>query len=118
MICNCPLNPEYFFRADHIYGSAIPLLQGGMKHLRKPSKRVPRVRLPTDISLHHKNIQLYFDFLYERNAFTPYKVTQDHFPHSRNFYFKEHGQYHQIIEHIHQHVQVKRFQHRSFPGIK
>ena len=31
MIRNCLINPEHPVRADHIYGPAIPLLQGGMK---------------------------------------------------------------------------------------
>ena len=40
------------------------LLQGGMKFNRKPYKRVPRVPMPTYISLHHKNIELNFYLLY------------------------------------------------------
>ena len=69
MICNCPLNPEYPFIANHIYGPARPLLQGGMKRRRNPVDRVPRVPLWTDISLHHNNIKVYFVFLYEKIPF-------------------------------------------------
>ena len=56
MIHNCPINPEDSGRADHIYGPYIPLLHGGMKYRRKLVKKLPIIPLPTDISLHHKNI--------------------------------------------------------------
>ena len=62
MIRNCPINSEYSIRSDYIYGPSPPIIQGGMEHQRKPSERVPRVPLPTDISLHHKNIELYCIF--------------------------------------------------------
>ena len=63
IIRNCPIYPEDSFRADHIYGLAIPLLQGDMKCRRNPNKTVTRVPLPIGISIHHKNVKLYFDFL-------------------------------------------------------
>ena len=59
MINNCPLNPEDSVRADHIYGPARTLLQGGMKRRRNPSKKEPIIPLSIDISLHHKNIKKY-----------------------------------------------------------
>ena len=62
MIRNCPLNAEDTVRANHIYGPARPLLQVGMKFHRNPSRNVPRIPLPTDISLHHRNIKLYIYF--------------------------------------------------------
>ena len=71
MICNCPINTEHSARSDHIYGPSRPLLQGGVKRRRNPVNRVPRVPMPTEIYLHHKNIKLYFNYLYERNAFPP-----------------------------------------------
>ena len=62
MIRNFPLNPEDSVRANHIYGPFRLLLQGGMNRLGNLSKRAPRVTLPTDISLHHKYIELYLFF--------------------------------------------------------
>ena len=43
MICNLPLNPEESVRADHIYGPARLLPQGGMKRRRKPSKKYTHI---------------------------------------------------------------------------
>ena len=63
MIHTYLLNPEDSVKADHIYGPYRPLLQGGTKCCRNTDKKVPIILLPTDISLHHKNIELYFDFL-------------------------------------------------------
>ena len=65
MIHTYLLNPEDSVKADHIYGPYRPLLQGGTKCCRNTDKKVPIILLPTDISLHHKNIELYFDFLTE-----------------------------------------------------
>ena len=62
MILNFLINLEDYVRSNHIYGPAIPLLQEGIKRHRNPAKRVPRVPLPTDILLHHKSIEIYFDF--------------------------------------------------------
>ena len=62
MIRNCPINPEYSVKADHIYGPNIPFIQEGMKQRINISKSLPRVTLLTDILLHHKNIEPYFDF--------------------------------------------------------
>ena len=62
MIHNCLTNPEDSVRAHHLYVTAIPLLQGFMKCHRNPAETFPRILLPTDIFLHHKNIELYFDF--------------------------------------------------------
>ena len=61
IIGNCLLNPEDSVRSDHVYGLARPLLQGGMKRRRNPSKMVSRVPLPIDILLNHKSIQLYLN---------------------------------------------------------
>ena len=61
MIQNCPLNLEVSVKSNHIYGPAIPLLQGGMKRQINPDKKVTRVPLPTDILLHRNNIELYFE---------------------------------------------------------
>ena len=115
MIRNYPLNPEDSVRSNHIYEPARPLLQGGMKRRRNSSERAPRVPTPEYLSLHHKNTELYFIFLYEQNAFSPYKFIQDHFPHSIKLYFKERIQDYQMIERVQQHVQYKRLQHGHFP---
>ena len=55
-----------------------PLLQEGMQSYINQAEKVPIIPLPTDISLHHKNIKLYFDFymniitfLYKKS----YKIT-------------------------------------------
>ena len=62
MIRNCPLNSEDSVRAYHIYRPARTLIQRSMKCHINTAERVSRVPLPTDISLHHKNIGLYSDF--------------------------------------------------------
>ena len=59
---NFPLTTENSVRADHIYGIAIPLIQGGMKCYRDPAVKVPKNTLTADISLHHKDIELCMDF--------------------------------------------------------
>ena len=64
MIRKCSPNTEYLVGDDHIYGSSRPILQGGLKLLKKPSERVMKIPLPTDIFLNHKNIELYFNFFY------------------------------------------------------
>ena len=84
MICNCQLNPEYSVRSNHTYGPAIPILQGGMKHCRNPSKKVPTIILPTDTSLHHNNIELYIYLLYDRIPFLHTKSSNITFLTSEN----------------------------------
>ena len=114
-IHNCPLNPKDSVRSDYIYGPSRTIFQGGMKRRRNQSKRVPRVSLSTYILLHHKNIELYFNFLkYERNACTPYKFIQNKFTHSRKIHFKWLRQHHQRIKQSQPHVQCKRLQHEIF----
>ena len=117
MIRNWRLHPEYSVRADHIYGPAISIIQWGIKHHRKPAKRLPRVSPPTDISLHHKNIELYVDFLNMNGMFFLHKshprslLSQQNCT-SKSTHFKEHVQDHKRIEQSHQNVQGKRLQHR------
>ena len=69
MIYNCLINPEVSFRSNHIYVPARTLLQGGIKICRNPDEKLPKVLLSTDISLHHKNIELYFNFYMNRMPF-------------------------------------------------
>ena len=91
MIRNFPLNTEDSVIAYRIYRTAGPLLQGGIKRFRNPYEKVPIISLKTDISLHHKNIKLYFIiYIYEQNAFLTYKVIQAYLPHSRKLHLKEH----------------------------
>ena len=90
MIHTWALNPEYSFRADQIHVPTRPLLQGGMKFWINSAEKVPRITLATYILPHHKNIELYLDFLYEQNNFPTSKVIQDHLPYSKKLYFKEH----------------------------
>ena len=66
MIRNFPLSPEDSVRDDFIYELAKPLLQYGIKRHRKPTIKVPIILLTIDISLHHKNIELYRDFYMNR----------------------------------------------------
>ena len=94
MIRNWPLNTEYSVRNDHIYGLVRPLLQRYMKRHKNRAENVLRISLSTGISLNHKKIELYLDFLDERSAFDIYKVIQDHLPHSRKLYLKRRIQYH------------------------
>ena len=62
MIRYCQLNPEDYARDNHIYVPSGPLLQRDIKRRKNIVKRVPRVPLPTDIFLYHKNIELYLGF--------------------------------------------------------
>ena len=64
MINNFPLTTKDSVRADHIYGPARPLLQGGMKCHRNPYVKVSIIPIPEDISLHHKYIELYIYLFY------------------------------------------------------
>ena len=62
MIHNFLLNTEDYVGANHIYEPSKPLLRGGMKLRINPDERVLRVLLSTDILLHQKDIEIYFDF--------------------------------------------------------
>ena len=76
MIRNCPQYQEDSVRADHIYGPVRTLLQEGMKRRRNPYKRVPRVTLTINILLHHKNIELYFNFFMNVMMFLHTKLSK------------------------------------------
>ena len=65
MIPNCALNPKYPVIPDRIYRPDIPLLHGGMKGCRNPSKKVPIITLWIDILIHYNNIKLYMSFFYK-----------------------------------------------------
>ena len=115
MIQNYPLNTEDSIKDSNIYGPDRPILQGGMKICRKPAERVPRVPLKKIYRCITGTSKSILILLYKQNAFPTYKAIQYHFPHSRTFYFKERGQYHQIIEHSPKHLQGKRLQHIRVP---
>ena len=105
---NFPLTTENSVRADHIYGIAIPLIQGGMKCYRDPAVKVPKNPLPADISLHHKDIELCMDFYINGMPFL-HKNFQYQLPHRRKLQFKERRQDRPITSHSFQHVHVNMF---------
>ena len=79
MVGNYPLTTKYSVIADHIYGPARPLLQGGMKQNSNPDIKVPIIPLPSYISLNHKDIKLYI-YLFHINGIPflhikSYKIT-------------------------------------------
>ena len=59
---NFTLNPEDWVRSEHICGLARPLVQGSIKRHRNSSEKSQIITKPTNIWLHHKNMELYFDF--------------------------------------------------------
>ena len=64
MICNFPITNNYSFRANHIYGTARPLLQSDMKQHENLAIKVPIIPLREDISLNNKEIKIYIDLFY------------------------------------------------------
>ena len=84
-MCNFPLTTEDSVRADHIYGIAIPLIQGGMKCYRDPAVKVPKNPLPADISLHHKDIELCIDFYINGMPFLHKQLPNTTFLASENY---------------------------------
>ena len=65
LITNCKITIDDFERALHIYGTALPLLQGKMTRLSSTRvHNISRVPLPPPISSQHHNITLGMDFIF------------------------------------------------------
>ena len=60
----CKVTVDDINRADLIYGSALPLLQGKMVRHRPEGVRIEHITLPLPIATNHKNVQLYVDFFF------------------------------------------------------
>ena len=63
-IKNSPVTIDDIDRAEHIYGPALPTLQGKMTRSSPKTKPTVFVPVPLDIFEHHKFIDLYADFLF------------------------------------------------------
>ena len=85
MIHNYSITTKYSVRADHIYGTARPLLQGGIKHHSNTAIKVPIVTLTEYISLHHKYIELYIYFYINIMPFLNTKLFSITFLAAENF---------------------------------
>ena len=63
-IKNSPVTIDDIDRAEHIYGPALPTLQGKMTRSSPKSKSTVFVPVPLDIFKHHRFIDLHADFLF------------------------------------------------------
>jgi len=63
-IKNSPVTIDDIDRAEHIYGPALPTLQGKMTRSSPKTKQTVFVPVPLDIFEHHKFIDLHADFLF------------------------------------------------------
>ena len=51
-------------RAEFIFGTPIPLIQGKMVRSPNPRERIPRVSIPPSILIHHRDVILHIDFFF------------------------------------------------------
>ena len=103
MIRNWPLNTEDYVRANHIYGTARPLLQGGMKLRRNPAECSNTNRYITE-SQEYWTLFWFFIWIEWLSSIKCHPKS-----------LSSQQKLHQIIEHSHQHLQGDRIQHRHVP---
>ena len=63
-IRNSSITVDDIDRAQFIYGTPTPLLQGKMVRSPNPKERVPRVSIPPAILTYHRNVKLHVDFFF------------------------------------------------------
>ena len=51
-------------RAQFIFGTPTPLIQGKMTRSPNPKERIPRVAIPPSILIHHRDVILHIDFFF------------------------------------------------------
>jgi hypothetical protein len=64
LIRNSSVTIDDINRAELIYGTATPLLQGKMTRIHPPQAKITKIPLPLPISENHKHLQLYIDFFF------------------------------------------------------
>ena len=67
LIHNSTVTIDDIKRAEHIYGVAVPLLQGQMVRTTPPSVKIQSTPIPTIIINQHPTLQLYLDFFFVNN---------------------------------------------------
>ena len=67
LINNSKVTADDILRAEHIYGTAAPLLQGKMVCTTPRSVKIASKPIPTPILQQHPTIQLYLDFFFVNN---------------------------------------------------
>ena len=67
LINNSTVTVDDIKRADHIYGVAVPLLQGQMVRTTPSSVRIQSTPIPAPIIKQHPTLQLYLDFFFVNN---------------------------------------------------
>ena len=65
LIANTTTAIDDINRATLIYGPLKPLYDGKMTRLHPTSHKIEWVPLPLPIAIHHKQVQLYMDFMYQ-----------------------------------------------------
>jgi hypothetical protein len=63
LITNTEVTIDDVNRAELIYGTAMPLLQGKMTRVKPTINKIEKIPLPLPISKHHHNVNLCVDFL-------------------------------------------------------
>jgi hypothetical protein len=61
---NSPITVDDINRAELIFGTPTPLLQGKMTRVRPTKNKIEKIPLPLPIAKHHKDIELYIDFFF------------------------------------------------------
>ena len=64
LVRNSHINVDDIDRAQYLFGTPTPLLQGKMTRSPNPKERVPRVSIPPAILTHHRNVILHVDFFF------------------------------------------------------
>jgi hypothetical protein len=64
LITNTEVTIDDVNRAELIYGTATPLLQGKMVRVKPAINKIEKIPLPSPISKHHHNVNLCVDFFY------------------------------------------------------
>ena len=67
LVTNCPITTDDIARANHIYGTPIPHLQGKMTRHKPQPVKIQTMPIPAPILQHYPNIQLYTNFVYINN---------------------------------------------------
>ena len=67
LIHNSTITADDIKRAEHIYGAAVPLLQGKMVRTTPSSVRIQSTPIPAPIIKQHPTLQLYLDFFFVNN---------------------------------------------------
>ena len=89
LLRNYKVTVEDISRAELIYGSLTPILQGKTTRIKTKGSKIERIPLPLPISKHHKDLQLYIEFFCEWSPFSINKNKQGEFHHLQAMQFKE-----------------------------